>query len=57
MHDLKAQLEKLVADAAECEIIANLATDKDKREAFRSLAVQYRKMADAIREVISSRPA
>jgi hypothetical protein len=55
MEDLRTKLDKLIADAAECDLIANLAAEKDKREAFRSLAVQYRKMADAIRTVIADR--
>jgi hypothetical protein len=55
MEDLKAKLEKLVADAAECDLIASLATEKDKREVFTSLAKQYRSMADAIRSTIANR--
>jgi len=55
MEDLKTRLERLLIDAAECDMIANLATAKDKRETFRALAEQYRKMADAIRQVIAAR--
>lgn len=55
MEDLKNKLEKLIADAAECDLIASLAAEKDKRDAFRDLAGQYRKMADAIRSVIADR--
>jgi hypothetical protein len=55
MEDLKSKLDKLIADAAECDLIANLAMEADKRDAFRDLAVQYRKMADAIRTVIAER--
>ena len=55
MEDLKAKLEKLIADAAECELIANLASEDDKRKVFRSLAAQYRAMAEAIRTVIAER--
>jgi hypothetical protein len=57
MQDFKAKLEKLISDAAECDMIANLSDDKDKREAFRSLAEQYRKMADAIRQTMAGRAA
>jgi hypothetical protein len=32
MRDYKARIEKLRKEAAECEMIANLATDKEKRE-------------------------
>ncbi len=55
MEDLKTKLDKLIADAAECDLIANLATEKDKREVFQSLAAQYRSMAEAIRTVIAQR--
>jgi hypothetical protein len=57
MQDFKAKLEKLIADAAECDLIANLSDDKDKREAFRSLAERYRKMADAVRQAMADRAA
>jgi hypothetical protein len=55
MNDLRHKLEKLISDAAECEMIASLASEKDKREAFRALAQQYRKMAAAIQQVINQR--
>ena len=32
MRDMRAQLEKLRTETAECEMIANLATDKAKQE-------------------------
>jgi hypothetical protein len=38
MQDMLAQLEKLRRDAAECELIRNLATDPKKRELFDRLA-------------------
>ena len=57
MEDFKAKLEKLTSDAAECEMIASLSDDKDKREAFRSLAEQYRRMADAVRQAMAGRAA
>jgi hypothetical protein len=55
MEDMTNRIEKLIADAAECELIANLAVDLDKREAFRNLSNQYRAMADALRAVINRR--
>ena len=55
MQDLHARLEKLLADAADCEIIRNLATDHRKRTAFGRLASQYKAMAEAIREEIEAR--
>jgi hypothetical protein len=48
MHDLKTQLEKLLADAADCELIGNLAADVSKRAAFKRLGEQYREMAARI---------
>lgn len=55
MQDLQARREKLLADAADCEIISNLAADHRKRVAFGRLASQYKAMAEAIREEIEAR--
>ena len=38
MQDMKAHLEKLRSDAAECALIRDLATDPQKRELFTRLA-------------------
>ena len=38
MQDMKTHLEKLRADAAECALIRDLATDSAKRELFTRLA-------------------
>lgn len=54
-QDLQARLDKLLADAADCEIISNLATDVRKRAAFARLVSQYKEMADALREEIAAR--
>jgi hypothetical protein len=48
MQDLSAQREKFLTDAADCELIGNLASDAAKRETFRHLAKQLRQMADDI---------
>jgi hypothetical protein len=48
MQDLKSRLEKLTADATECELIGNLAVDQAKRTTFRRLAEQFRRMADEL---------
>jgi hypothetical protein len=48
MRDLQAKLEKLLTEVSECELIANLATDPDKRAAFERLTRQYRAMADEL---------
>jgi hypothetical protein len=42
MEDLKAQRDRLLTNAADCELIANLATDRNKRETFRTLATDLR---------------
>jgi hypothetical protein len=39
MEDLRAKLEKLVIEAEDCELIGRVATDPDKRELFKKLAV------------------
>jgi hypothetical protein len=49
MEDLKNRLEKVLADADDCELISNLAPDVKKRATFRRLAGDYRAMARRIR--------
>ena len=41
MKDMQAQLDKLRADAAECALIRDLATDPTKRDLFTKLAEPY----------------
>ena len=57
MQDLKARYEKVLADAAECDLIGSLAADEEKRQMFRSLGEQYRRMAEALKQEISRRDA
>ncbi len=45
MKDYQAHLEKLRTDAAECRLICDLATDKEKRELFDKLAVHLTNLA------------
>jgi hypothetical protein len=54
MRDLKTRLEKLLADAADCELIGNLAADIRKRAAFKRLAEQYRDMAARIQAELAA---
>jgi hypothetical protein len=54
MKDLQAKLEKLLVEASECELIANLATDPAKRAAFERLARQYRVMIEELRATIAT---
>ncbi len=48
MHDLKSRFKKLTADAADCDIISNLATDPNKCAVFGRRSAQYRAMSQAI---------
>ena len=41
MKDMQAQFNKLRADAAECALIRDLATDPKKRDLFTKLAEHY----------------
>lgn len=55
MKDFKARVEKLLIEAADCDLIANLATDAQKREMFEKLAHDLRKMAQGIEKIIATR--
>lgn len=55
MRDFQAKLAKFRADAADCDLIARLAVDPVKRETFRHLAKQLRKLAAEIEAVIALR--
>jgi len=45
MKDINARIEKLQADAEDCNLISKLATVPEKRNVFQKLAYDYRKMA------------
>jgi hypothetical protein len=55
MQDMKAHLEKLRADAAECALIRDLATDPAKRELFARLAEHLAALAGEIEAAIAAR--
>lgn len=57
MKDIRERLEDLLVDAAECDLISNVAAEDDKRQLFRTLGEQYRAMALQVRTVIDARPA
>jgi hypothetical protein len=57
MKDLTDKLEKLRADAEDCDLIGRLATDQTKRETFRKLATQLRDMAAELEVVIAAKIA
>ena len=55
MKELLASLEKLQADAAECALIRDLATDREKRELYARLAENFRILASEVELVITAR--
>jgi len=55
MEDLSAKLEKLLIEAEDCDLICRPATDLNKREFFKKLAVDLRTMAHDIEAMISDR--
>ena len=52
MQDMQAQLEKLRSDAAECEMIRDLATDPKKRELFDRLAAHLSVLASEVEKAM-----
>ena len=57
MKDMQAHLEKLRAQAAECELVRDLATDETKRELFDRLARHHKVLADHIEQAIAESKA
>jgi hypothetical protein len=55
MKDLKAKLDHLLAEAHDCDLIGNLATDQAKRATFRRMAEQFREMAEQLKADIAAR--
>ncbi|WP_426608634.1 hypothetical protein [Bradyrhizobium sp. McL0616] len=53
MKDMQAQLEKLRADAAECALIGDLATDPKKRALFTVLADHLRVLAAEVERALA----
>jgi hypothetical protein len=54
MKDMQAYLEKLQRDAAECELISNLATDAKKKELFARLAERQKALAAEVALAIAA---
>jgi hypothetical protein len=54
MQDMKAHLEKLRADAAECALIRDLATDPQKRALFTRLADHLATLASEVEAAIAA---
>jgi len=57
MKDLQAHLEKLLMEAADCEMIARLATDKIKQQLFIKLAEHYRVLAAEVERAMKEKEA
>jgi hypothetical protein len=53
MKDMQTHLEKLQVQAAECEMISRLATDKKKRELFARLAAHHKALAAEIERAMN----
>jgi hypothetical protein len=53
MKDMESQLERLRADAAECALIRDLATDLQKRELFGRLAEHLNVLAAEVERAIA----
>jgi hypothetical protein len=52
MQDMLAQLEKLRSEAAECQLIRDLATDPKKRELFDRLAAHLSVLAAEVERAV-----
>jgi hypothetical protein len=53
MQDMAQHLEKLLRDAAECELISKLATDLEKRDLFRRLAEHLHMLAGEVERAMA----
>jgi hypothetical protein len=54
MQDIKAHLERLRTDAAECALIRDLATDPQKRALFTRLADHLSMLASEVEAAIAA---
>ncbi len=57
MKEMEEHLKKMLAQAAECELIRDLATDPQKRELFDRLAQHHRELARHVGLAIAARNA
>ena len=55
MKDMEAHLEKLRADAVECALIRDLATDPQKRALFTRLAEHLATLASEVEAAIAAK--
>jgi hypothetical protein len=54
MKDMMAHLEKLQKDAAECELIRDLAIDKTKRDLFDKLSSHLKMLAGEVERALAA---
>jgi hypothetical protein len=54
-QDLQVHLEKLLRDAAECKLISDLSTDREKQGLFARIAEHYEMLAAEIERAIAER--
>lgn len=57
MTDLRVQLQQALGEAAECRLIADLATDKDKRRTYERMAELYSALAAELTQLVSFKEA
>ena len=57
MEELKLKIKMLLADAEDCEIIAGVAPDAEKRKLFERLAGDLRRLARDIEFIVTARKA
>ena len=55
MKDIEAHLEKVRANAAECALIRELATDPQKRALFTRLAEHFATLASEVEAAIATK--
>jgi hypothetical protein len=54
MLDMKAHLEKLRSDAADCAVISKRATDASKRELFATLSEHLNRLALEVERALAA---
>lgn len=56
MPDLKFKLERLLNDAADCQLLGALVTDPAKRDEYRQRAAQFALLAEQVMKQLGERP-
>lgn len=57
MQDFQKRMEKLRADAADCKLIGDFATDLEKQELFARLAEHLNALASEVERAIAAKAA